>query len=94
MNSVQITEQKNTVSVNETTNTVTVTEGNATVVTITTEGPQGIQGIQGIQGPAGGLTVDETNKVDGSVVYYDENSATFKADATTTKLTLVNGGNF
>ena len=91
MNSVQITEQKNTVSVNETTNTVTVTEGNATVVNITTEGPQGIQGIQG---PSGGLTVDETNKVNGSVVYYDSSSATFKADATTTKLTLVNGGNF
>ena len=33
-------------------------------------------------------------KVDGSVVYYDSTSAKFKADATTTKLTLVDGGNF
>ena len=37
---------------------------------------------------------DELSKVDGSVVYYDSSSAKFKADATTTKLTLVNGGNF
>ena len=40
------------------------------------------------------LTVDETNKIDWSVVYYDASSATFKADATTTKLTLVFGGSF
>ena len=44
MNSVQITEQKNTVTVNETTNAVTVTEGSSTVVTVTTEGPQGAVG--------------------------------------------------
>ena len=62
-----------------------------TTVEITTAGPQGIQGPAG---PSGGLTVDETNKIDGSVVYYDASSATFKADATTTKLTLVFGGNF
>ena len=47
-------------------------------------------------GPAGpkGIELDETAKVDGSVVYYDSSSAKFKADATTTKLTLVDGGNF
>jgi len=60
-----------------------------TIVEIVTQGPQGIQG------PAGtGFDVDSTNKIDGSVIYYDSTSATFKADATTTKLTLVNGGNF
>ena len=41
-----------------------------------------------------GFAVDTTNKVDGSIVYYDQNSAKFKADTTTTKLTIVNGGNF
>ena len=81
MSNINITQNKNTVTVN----------GETRVVTVKTQGPQGIQGIQG---PAGGLTVDETNKVNGSVVYYDSSSATFKADATTTKLTLVNGGNF
>ncbi len=42
---------------------------------------------------SGGLfTVDSSNKTTGSVVYYDGTS--FKADATTTKNTLVTGGNF
>tara|TARA_R100001163_G_C4940824_1_gene112742 strand:+ start:348 stop:593 length:246 start_codon:yes stop_codon:yes gene_type:complete len=81
MSNINITQNKNTVTVN----------GETRVVTVKTQGPQGIQGIQG---PAGGFVVNETNKVDGSVVYYDSSSATFKADATTTKLTLVDGGNF
>ena len=62
-----------------------------TTVEITTAGPQGATGAAV---PSGGLQVDETNKVDGSVVYYDASSATFKADSTTTKLTLVFGGSF
>jgi|TARA_R100000773_G_C4132650_1_gene62803 hypothetical protein len=72
------------VNVTTTKNTVTVNEGDATVVTVTTQGPAGPKGIE----------LDETSKVNGSVVYYDSSSAKFKADATTTKLTLVNGGNF
>ena len=77
-------------SVNVTTikNTVTVNEGDATVVNVTTAGPQGPAFA------ATGTSLDDSNKVDGSVVYYDASSAKFKADATTTKLTLVNGGNF
>tara|TARA_R100001086_G_scaffold198765_1_gene115053 strand:+ start:306 stop:518 length:213 start_codon:yes stop_codon:yes gene_type:complete len=66
-------------------NSVTVTQvSDVTTVEISTVGPQG---------PAGFELVD-TDKVDGSVIYYDSSSAKFKADATTTKLTLVNGGNF
>ena len=72
------------VNVTTTKNTVTVNEGDSTVVTVATRGPAGPKG----------LDLDETSKVDGSVVYYDATSAKFKADATTTKLTLVNGGNF
>ena len=72
------------VNVTTTKNTVTVNEGDSTVVTVTTRGPAGPKGIE----------LDEISKVDGSVVYYDSTSAKFKADATTTKLTLVNGGNF
>ena len=85
MNTVNITEHKNTVTVDEVTNTVTITESaQATTVQIVTEGPAGPTGLE----------LDQTNKADGSVIYYDSTSATFKADATTTKLTLVNGGNF
>ena len=66
-------------------NQVVVSQGSdVTTVEITTRGPQG----------ALGFSFDESAKVDGSVVYYDASSAKFKADATTTKLTLVDGGNF
>ena len=59
-----------------------------TTVEITTTVPQG---------PAGqisGLNFDITGKVNDAVLYYDSSSDTFKADSTTTKLTLVDGGNF
>ena len=72
------------VNVSTTKNTVTVNEGDTTVVTVASAGPQGPKG----------LDLDETAKVNGSVIYYDQSSAKFKADATTTKLTLVDGGNF
>ena len=71
------------VNVTTTKNTVTVNEGDTTVVTVATQGPQGAR-----------FELEDTNKADGSVIYYDSSSATFKADATTTKLTIVNGGNF
>ena len=72
------------VNVTTTKNTVTVNEGDTTVVTVATQGPQGPVGVN----------INDANKVDGSEIYYDQTSATFKADATTTKLTLVDGGNF
>tara|TARA_R100001440_G_scaffold49815_1_gene69758 strand:- start:6036 stop:6236 length:201 start_codon:yes stop_codon:yes gene_type:complete len=53
--------------------------------------------VAGPQGPTGsiaGLTFDVSGKVDNSVLYYHAASDTFKADNTTTKLTLVDGGNF
>mgnify|MGYP001336949489 FL=1 len=54
-----------------------------TTVEISTVGPQG---------PSS--TINSDNAVDDSIVYYHQSSGTFKADATTTKLTLVDGGNF
>ena len=70
-------------------NSVTVSQvSDVTTVELTTQGPQG---------PAfatTGTTLDDSNKVDGSVVFFDSSSGTFKADSTTTKLTLVDGGNF
>jgi hypothetical protein len=44
------------------------------------EGPQGVIGPQGEKG----INLDETAKIDGSVVYYDAASSKFKADATVT----------
>jgi len=86
MNSIQVTETKNTVSVSQTTNTVTITEGVAATVELTHVGPQGPAPL--------GFIFDGSDKVNDSIVYYHSSSGTFKADATTTKLTLVNGGNF
>ena len=71
------------INITQNKNTVTV-NGETRVVTVK---------VAGAQGPKG-LDLDESSKVDGSVVYYDASSAKFKADTTTTKLTLVNGGNF
>ena len=59
-----------------------------TTVEITTVGPQGPSGN------IAGLTFDVSGKVDNSLLYYNAASGNFKADATTTKLTLVDGGNF
>ena len=77
-----------TVNITTTKNTVTVNEGDATDVTVATQGPAG---------PAfttSGATLDDSAKVNNSVVYFNQSSGTFKADATTTKLTLVDGGNY
>ena len=41
-----------------------------------------------------GFSVEDTAKVDGSMVYYDGSTSRFKADATTTKSTIVDGGSF
>ena len=76
------------VNITTTKNTVTVNEGDSTVVTVATQGPQGSAFA------ATGTTLDDSNKVDGAIVFFDSSSGTFKADSTTTKLTLVDGGNF
>jgi len=88
MNTVTVTEQKNTVTVNETTNTVTVTKGDATTVEVATVGPQGPAFAET------GTTLNDSNKVNNSVVYFDSTSGTFKADQTRTVENLVDGGNF
>ena len=70
-------------------NSVTVSQvSDVTTVEVTTAGPQGPSFT------TSNTSLNDSSKVDGSVVYYDSTSAKFKADATTTKLTLVDGGNF
>ena len=70
-------------------NSVTVSQvSDVTTVEVTTQGPQVPQFA------SSGATLDVSAKVNDSVVYFDSTSGTFKADATTTKLTLVDGGNF
>ena len=64
---------------------VTVSENTTTgVVTASTPGPRGPKGIE----------LNETAKVDKSIIYYDAAAQTFKADSTWTTDTLTDGGNF
>ena len=76
-----------TVNITTTKNTVTIDESNSSVVTVATQGPQGPSFA------SSGATLNDSARVDGSVVHFDQASGTFIAD-TTTKLSLVNGGNF
>lgn len=86
MTTVNVTTTENTVSITKDGKTTVVETPVTTVVTATTTGPQG---------PAGaGFDLDQTAKVDKSVVYYDSASGTFKADDTWTINTIVLGGNF
>nr|BAR26360.1 hypothetical protein [uncultured Mediterranean phage uvMED]BAR26440.1 hypothetical protein [uncultured Mediterranean phage uvMED] len=75
---VNVTEQKNTVTVN----------GITRVITVKT------QGTQGANFSSLNKSMVDTNVADGSIPYYDAASGTYRADQTTTKLTLVDGGNF
>ena len=75
-------------AVNVTTNGKTTVVENTTTntVSITTAGPQGPA--------AAGFVFDGSGKVNDSIVYFDSAAGEFKADNTTTKLSLVEGGNF
>ena len=73
-----------TVNITTNKNTVTVDEGDASVITVATQGPQGAQGT----------TIDIDSAVNKSVVYYDGSSSSLKANNTWTVDTLTNGGNF
>ena len=59
-----------------------------TTVEITTVGPQGPSFSNT------DTTLNDSNKVNNSVVYFDSSSGTFKADSTRTVENLVDGGNF
>ena len=72
------------VNITTTKNNITVNEGDATVVTVATQGPQGETGIDLV----------DTNKVNKSIIYYDSAAGTYKADSTWTTSTLTDGGNF
>ena len=78
MTSVNITTDKNTVTVN----------GETNVVTVATPGPQGPSFA------TSSTPLNDSNKVNNSIVYFDSTAGTFKADQTRTVENLVDGGNF
>jgi len=86
MTTVNVTTTKNTVTVTENGSSTVVQNPVTTTVTATTAGPQG---------PAGsGFTLDQTAKVDKSIVYFDSASGQYKADDIITQTKLTDGGNF
>tara|TARA_B100000508_G_C11445080_1_gene270920 strand:- start:402 stop:641 length:240 start_codon:yes stop_codon:yes gene_type:complete len=76
------------VNITTTKNTVTVNEGDTTVVTVAT------QGAQGESFSTTGTILNDSAKVNNSVVFFHQASGTFKADATRTVENLVDGGNY
>ena len=78
MSNVSITTEKNTVTVN----------GDTSVVTVATQGPQGESFS------TTGTIMNDSAKVNNSVVFFHQASGTFKADQTRTVENLVDGGNF
>tara|TARA_R100001082_G_scaffold76188_1_gene44265 strand:- start:255 stop:512 length:258 start_codon:yes stop_codon:yes gene_type:complete len=83
-NKVTVTEEISTVTVTEADKTVTVEVPKTSVVTAVTQGPTGASGLN--------LNIVDTDKITGSLVYW--NGSAYKADETTTKSSLVDGGNF
>ena len=66
--------------------TVVVEDTTTNTVSVITTGPQG---------PVpSGFFFNGTAKVSDSIVYYHSASGEYRADSTTTKLSLVEGGNF
>ena len=76
------------VNITTTKNTVTVNEGDSTVVTVATQGPQGPSFS------TSGTQLNDSAKVNNSVVFFHQASGTFEADATRTVENLVDGGNY
>lgn len=77
----------NQVVVSEEDNNVIVQSQQNAITTIIAQGPQGPPGV-------GGISVNDTAKVDKSVIYYDASANVYKVDAIWTVFSLSDGGNF
>lgn len=98
---IVIQQSPSIVSITDTADAAVVVNQEGNVIEITAPLPSPTleffgEGPQGAIGPRGekGIDLDETAKIDGSVIYYDAASAKFKADALVTKAVLSDGGNF
>ena len=71
------------ISIATTKNTVTV-NGETKVVSVVTAGAQGAKGLE----------LDESNRVDGSIIRFSSSAQSYIADSTVTPTELTDGGNF
>lgn len=98
---VVVQQSSSIVSITETENSIVVANHESNAIEIQASPPSPVleffgEGPQGAIGPQGekGINLDETAKINGSVIYYDAASAKFKADASVTRTLLSDGGNF
>ena len=76
------------VDITESINQVNVSAENSQTIEVVTAGSQGATFSSSTK------TLDDSARVNGSVIYYDSTAAEYKADNLQTILTLVDGGNF
>lgn len=77
-------------------NIVISEQGQSKIVLTVPAQPRIVLSSPGMAGPPGpaGLELDDTARVDKSVIYYDAASSTYRADGAWTLNTLTDGGNF
>ena len=84
-----------TVNISTTKNKVEVVDAVQNIVEVDASTNNVVEvGVTGPQGPAFAITLNDTDKVDNSIMYYQQSSDTLRLDATRTIENLVDGGNF
>lgn len=78
--------------ITEVNQTVVVSDADTGVVEVLTAGPQGASATAFAVGELS--DVDDSAKVDKSVLYYDEAAGKWKGDDVNTIITITDGGNF
>lgn len=87
MTTVVPTPEVNSIHIEDSNGTTAVVETNkVSSVQMTTAGPQGPPGIN--------IPVITSSPTTGSVIYYDNTAAAFRADNEHTFITITDGGNF
>ena len=84
MSKIEVTTVKNKIHVNETKININGSSTTNKVVSVITQGSQGAKGIE----------LDESNRVDGSIIRFSSSAQSYIADSTVTPTELTDGGNF
>ena len=84
MSKIEVTTVKNKIHVNETKININGSSTTNKVVSVITQGSQGAKGIE----------LDESNRVDGSIIRFRSSDQKYVADSTVTPSELSDGGNF
>ena len=89
MTSVNVSLQNSKVEVTNQGKSTTVEVPKTATVQTVTRGPQGPAGLAGSN-----FSLEQSARVDKSIVYFDAATSRFRADSSITQSTLTDGGNF